>query len=445
MLTWLKALLSGALAPTLYAVVFLTFSAALVKRRPEWALYLLAILIPLPVLWYQLHDYPLGNSTIDILVLGTALGILLGPRGSQRAPNAVLLAAFILTSYVALWNSSLRFDLPAPLTRDNPLLADWKNYAEMVFLYFLAYSAIRTEDQQKTIVVIMATVILLIVFREFRNFAERPSFSYEHRAEGPFWIVGLGANHFGAFIVHCSGFLLGLYFLDKHKFRKWLYLGVGLFSIYPLFFSYSRGAYAAALMVLAAYGLLKKRTLLVLVAVLAFTWQEVLPPTVVERIEMTESSTGVIDDSAAARLDLWEHAVQLFEDHKLFGIGFNGFGLTRPKDTLTDTHNFYMKTAAEQGVIGLVFLALVLARALNSGWGLYRRGSSPFHKGLGLGFVGCIVGVIVTNIFGDRWSYFALGGYLWVFWGLVDRAATLAPRQQIGATEPATEVSRVPG
>lgn len=435
MLAALKALLRGILAPTLYGWVFVTFLVSVAKRA-EWALYLLAVLAPLPVVWYRLQQFPLGNSTMDVLILGALLGILVHKGGFERAQGTLLIAAFMLVSYLALWNTTLRFNLPLPVSRANPAMADWKNYVEMIFLYFLVYSAIKTEEQQKVMLVIMATVILLIAVREFRNFTAGAAFSYDKRAEGPFWIVGLGANHFGAFVADYAGLLLGMFLVDKHRYRRWLYLAAVLFCIHPLFFTYSRGAYVAALAVIVVYGLLKKRLLLALVAVLVFTWQVVLPVTVVERIDMTETSGGQLEESAADRLILWEQAKQLFEDNPVFGIGFNGFTYTREGHRLTDTHNFYMKTASEQGVIGLIVLGLVLLKALASGWRLYRSGRSAFHQGLGLGFIGCWTALVVSNIFGDRFSYFPLGSYFWMFWGLVDRAALLSQEPQPSSTMP---------
>src|SRR5581483_1461833 len=188
MLAALKSLLYAVLPITLYLGLFSTAIAGAVKRA-EWALYLLIILIPLPVLWYQLHAFPLGNSTMDILVFAAFLGILINKGGFQRAPGTAVIATFVLVSYLAVWNAAFHFNLPIPLTTANPLLADWKNYAEMIFLYFLAYNAIRTEDQQKVAVVIITAVILFIVVHEFRNFSESASFSYEKRAEGPFGAV----------------------------------------------------------------------------------------------------------------------------------------------------------------------------------------------------------------------------------------------------------------
>lgn len=272
----------------------------------------------------------------------------------------------------------------------------------------------------------MASVIFFVMLREVRNFSEGSSFNYDNRAAGPFWIVGLGANHFGAFIAHYCTLLFGLYLVDKHRVRKWIYLGAAVLSIHPLFFAYSRGAYLATLVAIFVLGLLRARILLIALVVLAITWQFVLPTTVVERITMTQTSSGQLEDSAAHRLVLWQYAEKAFKDNPLFGIGFNTFGLTVPEGELTDTHNYYLKIAAEQGLIGLVVLSLILMRALWSGWRLFRTARSDFHRGLGLGFVASTVAMMSTNIFGDRWSYFILGSYYWIFWALVDRSRMLS-------------------
>jgi putative inorganic carbon (HCO3(-)) transporter len=214
-----------------------------------------------------------------------------------------------------------------------------------------------------------------------------------------------------------------------------------LFSIHPLFFSYSRGAYAAAAIALVFLGLVKNRKLLVLVTVIFVSWQTLLPVTVTERIAMTESPSGNLEASAAHRLELWEEAKDMFQENPFFGVGFGGFGLSVSSgETLTDTHNFYMKMLSEQGIIGISLFLLILALAFRSGWQLYREGQTSFYKGLGLGLAGCIVAASVSNLFGDRWSYFVLGGYLFVFWGMVDRALLISRSQ----TETKKQISTDP-
>ena len=430
MISWLKgfvlAILSPIALPLVYVSAFMTVVSSIFKNA-NWSLFVLVALIPLPNLWYMLHPYPLGKDLIDFLFFGTLIGIFVNKDGLAKSQNTAFLLFFILVNYVALWNSSLRFYLPAPVTTENTLLADWKNYAEMIFLYFLVLSTVREDKELKTVLLIATTVILLIVVREYRNFTEGAAFSYDRRSEGPFWVVGLGANHLGAFVAEYGALLLGLFLCDDDKKRRWLYLATVLFSIHPLFFSYSRGAYIAAVAAMVFFGIVKSRKLLALAAVLFISWQTILPVTVAERIAMTESPGGRLEASAAHRIELWEDAKAMFQENPIFGVGFGGFGLSVPPDeTLTDTHNFYMKMLSEQGLIGITLFVMLLLRAFRSGWQLYRMAPTPFYKGLGLGFLGCIVACSVANIFGDRWSYFVLGGYLFVFWGLVDRAILIS-------------------
>ncbi len=426
--------------PFAYVGAVVTFLVSMF-RKPEFGLYILIALIPLPNLWYQLHPYPYGKDLIDLLFFSVLVGILFVRHGFTKSENGWLLFIFIIVNYVALWNSSFRFSLPAPVNADNELMRDWKNYAEMIFLYFLAYNALQNEEQQKMAITVVLAILLFIAVREFRNFTEGAAFSYDRRAEGPFWVVGLGANHMGAFMAEYGAFALGVFLLDDDKKRRLLAGAAAIFSVHPLFFSYSRGAYVAALAAMVAIGLLRSRLVLAAVFALALAWQTLLPVTVVERIEMTEAGGGQLEASAAHRLNLWEHAKQLFDENPLFGVGFGGFGYTVPPgETLTDTHSFYMRELSEQGMIGAALFVLVLLRALRSGWQLFRAAQTRFYRGMSLGFIGCMAACIVANVFGDRWSYFVLGGYLFVLWGVVDRALALTRAAAVNEM-PATETA----
>lgn len=438
MIAWFKnllyAILSPIALPLVYIGAFFTIVGSIFKNA-QWGLFVLVALIPLPNLWYMLHPYPLGKDLIDFLIFAVILGIFINKDGFSKTQNSTFLMLFIMVNYVSLWNTSFNFSLPAPISTEDELLRDWKNYAEMIFLYLMVVSAIQDDKQLKTLVLIAAVVFLLIVVREYRNFTEGAAFDWDKRSEGPFWVVGLGANHLGAFVAEYGAFLLGLFLCDDDKKRRFLYLAAVLFSLHSLFFSYSRGAYAAALVALVFLGLVKKRSLLVLATVIVVSWQTLLPVTVAERIAMTENPSGKLEGSAAHRLELWEEAKAIFNENPIFGVGFGGFGYAvSPEETLTDTHSFYMKVLSEQGIIGITLFVFLLLRAYGSGWRLYRLAQTPFHKGLGLGFLACIVATSVTNMFGDRWSYFVLGGYLFVFWGVVDRAILIEKKNSDNPT-----------
>ncbi len=384
-------------------------------------MYLLVALIPLPTLWYKLYEFPLGKEFLDYLFICVFIGVFVRKRGFSGSRNSILLFIFMIVSYVSVWNASFNFSLPAPITTANPTLKIWKAYFFMILLYFLTLNAIDDERRQIFVVILMISVVLLLSIKSNRDFIAGSSFVEDRRDPGPFWIVGLGSNHFGSFISYCFSFILGLFFIDKDKRRRVLYLATLVLSLHPIFFSYSRGAYAAVFCVLAFYGLIRQRTLLIGLIAVMFLWDTVLPVSVVERIRMTQTETGEIDASANARFALWEDSKTMFNQYPVFGSGFNGFTLAHNGERWSDTHNFYLKTLCEQGVIGIVLLALVLICATRSGWKLYRSGASDFQRGIGFGFLGCIVSQVVANIFGDRWSYYEMGSYFWIIWGLVDR------------------------
>lgn len=430
MLGAFKLLLRLALIPILYfSGIFIMI--ATIFKRVEWGLFLLIFLLPQPNLWYKFFDYPMGKDFLDLIFVSICIGMIIQRKGFAITSNAIIIVLFIVISYLALWNSSLRFSLPLPLSRSNPLISDWKNYIQMILLYFIGLNVIKNEKQQKFVLVLMSMIVLFISIRSYRNFSGGDAFNYDKRVGGPFEAVGLGANHFGSFIVDYCSVFLGLLLFEKDKRRKLLFLATILFGLHPLFFSYSRGAYLAAICSLIFFGLCKKRIILLLVFALFLSWQTLLPKSVVDRISMTETPEGEIEHSAGGRLLLWDLALNIFKENPIFGIGFSGYSMSSEGvniangETLAgnqDVHNYYMRTLCEQGVIGISILLFVLCKAFLSGWKLFKQGQVPFQNGLGLGFMGCVIAITITNMFGDRWSYFVLGGYFWLIWGFVDSA-----------------------
>jgi O-antigen ligase len=237
--------------------------------------------------------------------------------------------------------------------------------------------------------------------RSYRNFSAGDTFAYDKRAGGPFEVLGLGANHFGAFIAYYCAAILGMSFFEENKKLKYLFFATVLLGLHPLFFSYSRGVYIAFFTIIVFFGLVKKRSLLLIAVLFVLLWQTLLPPSVVDRIMMTKTEEGQIESSAAHRLVLWDHAIGLFNENPVIGVGFGGFGYTVPEGELTDTHNFYIKTLCEQGIIGISLLLIIFVRAFTSGFKLFRKGTSAFQKGLGLGFTGAIACKIATFLATD--------------------------------------------
>ncbi len=135
---------------------------------------------------------------------------------------------------------------------------------------------------------------------------------------------------------------------------------------------------------------------------------------------MTANEQGELDTSSASRLKLWDKAMGLFKQNPVFGAGYEGFKLSGKGEGFFDTHNYFVKKLCEEGIIGLAIFLFCLFKALFSGWKLFKNGKTPFQRGLGLGFFVCVLSVIVSNFFGNRFSYFVMGSYFFIFWALVD-------------------------
>ena len=413
--------LEGPAPILLYAGMFATFLAS-VFWRPNLGLYLLVLTLPLQTGRYRLHDFPLGAEFLDILLLGTILGLVI--QGKSFVPKGnwskflLLYAAFC---YFSLWEGSYFLRAPLPLWVTDSRFSDWKNYVELFLLALVVASTIKSKNEVRLLLLMMGLSVLVVNRSYLGTLLDRDlsHFSYDLRDAGPLGYAGV--NGLAAFEAMMASMLLGIGVFTYHKFAK-----VGIFLIiatctYCLLFSFSRGGYVGFLVGLVAVGLFRSRWLLAVVAVLVIGWQTLLPVAVQERIEMTTGDAAegqTFDPSTQARVELWEDAMTLFKQNPVTGTGFQTYrALSRLG--YGDTHNYYVKVLAETGIVGFVLFLVLLWKLFRSGLRLFFITDDPFWRGLSLGFIALLTSTVVLNLFGDRWSYQQVDGYLWVLLGCV--------------------------
>jgi len=243
--------------------------------------------------------------------------------------------------------------------------------------------------------------------------------------------VWLGANHYGAFFAHFLFILVGLFLFTKNKINKIVLFGVIALTIRCVIYTFSRGAYLAVLAGLFFMGLVKDKRILILLFVFLIFWRSLVPVAVVERIDMTRNEQGELEDSAAQRIVLWNIAWNMFKESPIIGKGFDTFQI----HTEADTHNMYMKILAEMGVMGLLAFLFLLYQAFFVGWRLYKAAKDNFFKSLGLGFCTCVLSLMITNAFGDRWTYLSMASYFWIFLGMVASARLITASVPASAVE----------
>ncbi len=295
----------------------------------------------------------------------------------------------------------------------------------LIPLIFMAAGLVIEDRKTVRTVVLLTAITLLFIDRSslFESMSRTwTSFDEDKRGGGP---LGYGSNQTAAFLAQFAMFFWGfVQFATRRKVKFAGYLLVAI-TIFTAMYTFSRAGYLAILVGVFVLGLLKDRKLLLVLGVFLVIWQSVVPTAVRERVNMTENSNGQLEASAQERVDLWENAERSILRSPIVGNGFATFQLGEHVDNLRDTHNWYVKVLVETGVIGLIMALMLIQQMLAVSYRLFKRGSDPLYRGLGLGLVLAISACIVANFFGDRWTYIEITALLWVLVSAAIRAEQL--------------------
>jgi O-antigen ligase len=214
--------------------------------------------------------------------------------------------------------------------------------------------------------------------------------------------------------------------IKKERVEAWGYLAITVFLTFVLFFTYTRGAYIALLLILLIIGGLKFRKFLLaalLTLLLIYAYSLPLQARVNSLFNLTS------DGSVSWRLEMWGDGLAYFQAKPLAGYGF---GLSdevfsqnsRLAVVSPDPHNDYLRLALGGGLIGVscyVILIIVLLFCLIKE---YRQETRPRLKMLNL-FVLAVVLAIFALSFGD--NLLNDTALQWDFWMLI--GALLATQQ----------------
>lgn len=304
-----------------------------------------------------------------------------------------------------------------------------KDHLLGVFVVYLVQMSVR--DWTGVRRVLIATVLPLpyiakVVWIEHASVAGW-HYSDDLRISGTFAL--LGANEFAAFCITVAVMLFALLIAGKLS-RTWrlaLLAGIAC-MVMGVLFAYSRTGYISLMLglvtvVLAWRGRWKMLLPLLLAAALI---PSMLPYSVVERFDSTTVEADQRDESTEMRFEYWQVAWRNFLDHPITGTGFHTFHHHEINAFGKDTHNLYMRTLTEGGLLGtFVLLGLLIAVLRTARRELAAARTGSLHYALALGLVGAWMALICGNIFGDRFTYYPMIAYFWVYVALVVKARHL--------------------
>jgi putative inorganic carbon (HCO3(-)) transporter len=400
------------------------------KTRHNWALYAFLFLLPLQ----NIHTAYLPNfgAGINFLNLGFGLSLLgawmlHGRLAADEPVNRWVLvymayaAVSLIVSYQYVSNTGTHF---------NAL----KDHLIGMSLLFLVQMSVNDWNSVRRVVLVTLLPLPYIAKVTMSQHMSVASWNYSDdlRIKGTFAL--LGANEFAAFCVTVAVVLFALLIATKAS-RTWKMLFAGGIAcmVVGVMYAYSRTAYIALILglvtvVLAWRGRWKLMLPLALAAAFA---PALLPTSVVQRFDSTTVEANQRDKSTELRFEFWQIAWDNFVSHPVVGTGFQSFRHPEINPYAMDTHNVYLRTLTEGGLIG----AFVLVGLLFSILGTARRELAAATTGtwryaLALGLVGAWMGMVCGNLFGDRFTYYPVIAYFWTYVGLVVKARYL-PREGI--------------
>jgi len=415
----------GHYIPVVAYLGFWVMTLASLGGKPLLGFYYMIPFLPYRTMRDHFLDYPLGANVLTILVIAVIIGAIIH---GKRLPKSKLYTIWLMFSvylYISLWIGTALGNAPPPLWLTDLNFVTWKDY--MIIPLIFAAAGLVVEDRKAVRMVVILTAITLL-FIDRSSLGESmsrtwTSFDENKRSGGP---LAFGANQTSAFLVQFAMFFWGFVQFVKRKKIKIIGYALVAVTILAAMYTFSRAGYIAILFSVLVLSLLKDRKLLLVLGGFLLVWQSVVPTAVRERVNMTENSNGQLEASAQERVDLWENAERSILSSPIVGSGFATFQFGNHVDNLKDTHNWYVKVLVETGLVGLVMAFFLLQQLLVLSYRLFKRSSDPLYRGLGLGLFLATCSCIVSNCFGDRWTYVEIMGLLWVLAGTAIRASEFA-------------------
>lgn len=291
-------------------------------------------------------------------------------------------------------------------------------YVEYFIVYFLVCNNLNSQKQiERFVVVLLATAFVVCL----TGIAQIPS---GERVSAPFEGERGEPNTLGGYLILVGSLTVGLALnMESKKVRRYLWLLLAV-MIVPFFATLSRGSYLALPFVYAAVAYFSRGKRLRMVAflvVVSLVGAMLMPRAVVDRVSYTfnqgytqqekKSIGGVeLDTSTSERLASWENALSDGLSSPLWGFGVTGYGFLDAQ---------YPRIWVETGLLGLLCFFYMIYRVYGESMRLYRETSVPLYRGLAMGLLCGLVGLMVHALGTNTFIIVRIMEPFWLICGMV--------------------------
>jgi len=300
----------------------------------------------------------------------------------------------------------------------------WLKYYEYVFLYFMVVSAVTTKEEARGLVIASLVICFLV---SLFAIAQIPS---GERASAPFEGETGEPNTLGGYLVFMLAIVVGLVLTSGAVTNRLPFLLLVATGSIGLMATLSRASFlAAGVVVLSVIGFMapRKPVLMTMVFIGILSAPLWAPHAVKERIAYTftqEQAEGQIhlgalriDTSTSDRLHSWNQAFELWKKFPLWGTGITG-------GPFLDA--WYPRVLSETGLLGLVAFFVLIGSIFRMGIRSYRHATDQFSRGVALGFLLGLAGLLVHAIGSNTFLIVRIMEPFWLFAAVVVKGLQFA-------------------
>lgn len=389
---------------------------AKVKEGTNWPLLVFLFFLPLVNVQQKLFPpLPGGINFMNVMFALSFAGAIW--KGGQvhwdKSLNkwVVVFISYLIVSYLIML-----FMLTIPVARSLNAL---KDLIFVVCLIFVVQKSITSYKDMKYVLfalLLPLPYVFRVIYSQYQSVAKW-HYSDSLRVNGT--MTDLGANEMGAYLVTASILAVVLVFslkVDKLWEKGLVYIAIPC-SLLSLMYTYSRGAYVSLIAAAIVFYLYKKNKgwLTILLFVFFAASPMIIPESVYERFSSITVEEEERDESAQSRFVFWAAAFERAKQSPIVGYGYRSWSSPEINTVNMDTHNYFVKTVVEGGAVGILLLIALLISVINLARGTIKTASNKMMSGVGIILLCSTIGILIGNMFGDRFSHPSM---IFIFWAL---------------------------
>lgn len=328
---------------------------------------------------------------------------------SLHTPIALFIAASLLATFIGM--------VSGKVSVATGLFFNLKIF-EYFVVFFMVVNYVREEKEIKTFIILILLVALLV------NLYGLYQVPMGERVTAPFEGEFGEPNTLGGYLLIIISVSLALFLQRSFGQRTNLLIPLLVLSGAVLMFTQSRGSWLGVVFLSVPFILLSPKRLFFIVGavLLIIALPHISPESTKERLRgtfrpdpffaRTERFMGIgLDPSASERLTSYKKGFELWKKRPLFGYGVTGVGFIDGQ---------FLRVLVETGIVGLAIFLFLLWRMALFLWDTYWLVDDPFLKGLYLGMLGALAGLVGHGISA---SSFIIVRIMEPFWFLMGLAA----------------------